>query len=271
MAFMKQRAIVPPGPGTGPSVADGRGRGRGRGNNKSAAIKGLPRINYYLPLVVTLLATLFIFLIMVFLTLVVTGNSLALWQNATSSQSDSPVMGALMCGVLAIVGTLVSLYFLFALVKGVRDLLMPVYYTRGTLSDKRIISGRLVGRWVRVAPDYAGPDLATATNITEEQVAASTDRSQIVQTRYTPPPKQTYSRRGSYLSPDRISPGLVSESRSLGAPGPRTTFRIETDVYDVLNPGDDVLVAHSRFLEHIYYVAHLRDGEWESFRNKALI
>ena len=31
------------------------------------------------------------------------------------------------------------------------------------------------------------------------------------------------------------------------------------------------MVAHSRYLEHIYYVAHLRDGQWESFRNRALI
>jgi hypothetical protein len=30
-------------------------------------------------------------------------------------------------------------------------------------------------------------------------------------------------------------------------------------------------VAHSRFLEHIYYVAHLRGGEWESYRNHQLI
>ena len=38
-----------------------------------------------------------------------------------------------------------------------------------------------------------------------------------------------------------------------------------------LSPGEHVLVAHSPHLQHIYFVARLRDGQWHVTRNKALI
>jgi hypothetical protein len=167
---------------------------------------------------------------------------------------------------LAIVG-----YFLLALIKGVRDLVTPVQYTRGSLADKRVIGGRFVGNWIGVVPSYIGSDLESASAVSDDDAAASADRTQIVQTRNAPPPRPTDRKRGGYLSPGRISSTVETDPQATGKPDKRIIFRADPAAYEALRPGEQVLVAHSRFLEHIYYVAHLRDGEWESFTNKTLI
>jgi hypothetical protein len=237
----------------------------------SKAIEGLPRVSYYPPVVITLVATLLVFVIVLMLTFIALGNSVAQWNKAGSGTEGGAAAGILICGSVFIVGAIGSVYFLLAVIKGVRDLFTPVQYTRGELADKRVIAGRVVGNWIGLSPSCVGPDLEAASAVTEEQAVASTDRGQIVQTRNAPSPRPPERRRGSYLSPDRISSTIVTDSRSTGVEGMRAVFRIDPASYDVMSPGEEVLVAHSRFLEHIYYVAHLRDGKWESFRNKALI
>jgi hypothetical protein len=239
----------------------------------SKAIQGLPRVGYFAPVVATLAATAFVFLIVLALTLIAIGNATSsLSQSGASSDTDNGG-GALFCGVLAIVGVVACVYFMFAIVKGVRDLVTPIQFTRGPLADKRVIGGRFVGNWIGVIRSYVGPDLETASAVTDEQAAASADRNQIVQTRNPPPPRPSERKRGGYLSRDRLTSTLVTDVKASAAipPGQRAVFRLDPAAYDTLTPGEEVLVAHSRFLEHIYYVAHLRDGEWESFRNRALI
>jgi hypothetical protein len=239
----------------------------------SKAIQGLPRVGYYPPLVATLAATLFVFLVVLALTVIAIGNTAASFDQSKASGDTDNGGGAFFCGALAIVGAVASIYFLLAVVKGVRDLVTPIHYTRGPLADKRVIGGRFVGNWIGVTRSYAGPDLETASAVTDEQAAASADRSRIVQTRNPPPARPSERRRGGYLSADRLSSTLVTDVKAGAAvpPGQRAIFRLDPSAYETLTPGEEVLVAHSRFLEHIYYIAHLRDGEWESFRNKALI
>jgi hypothetical protein len=239
----------------------------------SKAIQGLPRVGYYLPVISTLAATAFVFFVVLALTLIAIGNATSsLSQTGASSNTDAGG-GALFCGVLAIVGLITSGYFLFAIIKGVRDLVTPLQFTRGPLADKRVIGGRFVGNWIGVIRSYVGPDLETASAVTDDQAAASADRSRIVQTRNPPPTRPSERKRGGYLSQDRLTSTLVTDVKTNAAipPGQRAVFRMDPAAFDALTPGEEVLVAHSRFLEHIYYVAHLRDGEWESFRNKALI
>jgi hypothetical protein len=236
----------------------------------SRAIEGLPRVSYYPPVVVTLAATLFVFLIMLILTIIALGDTVAQW-NSTSTGEGGGTSGALLCGVVAIVGMIGSVYFFLALIKGGRDLFSPIQYTRGSLADKRVIGGRFVGNWIGVSPSYIGPSLQAASEVTEEQAAASADRAQILQTRSAPAPVARDRKRGSYLAPERISSTLVTDPSVPNEKDPRRVFRVETDCYEGMMPGEEVLVAHTRFLEHIYYVAHLRDGAWESFKSKALI
>jgi hypothetical protein len=239
----------------------------------SKAIQGLPHVRYYLPVVATLAATLFVFLIVLALTVIAIGNTAAAVSPSTASSNTDNGGGSLFCGVLAIAGVATCIYFLLAIIKGVRDLVSPIQFTRGPLADKRVIGGRFVGNWIGVIRSYVGPDLETASAVTEDQAAASADRSRIVQTRNPPPTRPPERKRGGYLSRDRLTSTLVTDVKASAAipPGQRAVFRLEPAAFESLTPGEEVLVAHSRFLEHIYYVAHLRDGEWESFRNKALI
>ena len=139
------------------------------------------------------------------------------------------------------------------------------------MADKRVIGGRFVGNWIGVSPTYVGPSLEAASVVTEDQAAASADRARILQTRNAPVPAARERKRGSYLSPERFSSTLVTDPSATEEKGPRRVFRVETDSYEGMAPGEEVLVAHTRFLEHIFYVAHLRDGEWESYKSRALI
>lgn len=256
MAYMKVRSLL--------------GRDKDKMPNQDFIVQGLPPINYYLPIIVTLIATLTLFLVTAFLTLIAFGNASNAWNASGSGTEGATPAGFLLCGSFGIIGAVMSIYFFYALIKGVRDLTTPLHYTRGSLADKRAVAGRMAGDWIGVSPQYAGPEVTKASVITDEQAAASVDRSQIVHTRSTPglrtPPK-----RSSYLSRDRISTQVEVAPQSLGQPGPRVVFRVDQKAYAQLQPGEEILIAHSRFLEHIYYISHLRNGQWESFKNKTLI
>ncbi len=260
-------------------------------------VSGLPKISYYVPMVATLLATIVVFLMVAVLTLVALGNASAQLGQFGSAQG-SVVLGGF-CGLLGLVGIASTLYFFMAVVKGVRDIITPVYYTRGEVADKKTVGGRKTGNWLRVVPRYTGADREAASEVSEEQKVISVDRSRIVQPRFS----SNYDDRskgsgsankpGSYLGTSRIlrnsGPAAAKGSRrkndridriaaqSFGpeafnaATEPRVTFRIEPVSFEVLEPGEEVLIAHSRYLQHVFYVAHLKDGAWESFPNKALI
>jgi hypothetical protein len=259
---------------------------------------GLPVVNYYLPLVITLLTTTLLFLVIAFLTSISFANvaralapqkgdplnALLSWPGLSGlsrlltsgdSNSGSLAGNAFFCGITGIIGLALTLYFLWAIIKVVRDLITPMHYTRGTIADKRTIAGRVAGDWIGVLPSYVGPDIARATQISDEQSAASADRSRIVNTRSTPAPRPQPQTRGAYLSPGRISvqaaPVVTASDLADEKPAHRAVFRIDAGAFSQLHADEEVLVAHSRFLEHIFYVAHLRDGEWESYKNNALI
>jgi hypothetical protein len=237
---------------------------------KATAVEGLPRVNYYGPLAVTLGATALITFLMVFLTLIAVGNTISGWNRAATNDDGNALTGVLLCGIFSIFGAIVSIYFIFALVKGIRDVMTPLHFTRGTLSDKRVISSRVAGDWIGIKASYAGPDLKSASAVSDEALAASVDRTQIVQTRNGPPPNEP-KRRTGYLTPGPLAVPVIEEEQTTGATGPRAVFRVDPGTYEVLQPGEEVLVAHSRYLEHIYYVARLRNGRWETYRNRALI
>jgi len=238
---------------------------------KSKSIQGLPSVRYYRPLIATMLATLFVFAISLIVTLIAIGNTVAQFTQPATADDSGSGGASLLCGVVSLFGLVISGYFLLAIIKGARDLMTPVQYTRGALADKRVIGGRFVGHWFGVVPSYIGPDLETASAVSDDEAAASADRAQIVQTRNAPATRPPDRKRGGYLSPGRISSTVETDPQATEKPERRIIFRADPAAYDALRPGEQVLVAHSRFLEHIYFVAHLRDGEWESFSNKALI
>ncbi len=245
------------------------------GNAIPGTLRGLPRINYYPPVVVTLMASILIFLVLAILTTSSILRLLTRLQYMASCQQVS-VVDLGLCGLVSIVLVCGTLYFAGVVIKGFRDLRSPVYYTRGTVVRGQGMGGRRSSNWLVVAPRYSGPDLPVASEVTDEQRAASPDRSLIFQPRFGPDPARrntgtynTYSTSGTYLPPDRIS----SLTRAVQGQEAQATllFHVSNMPPGMLTDGEEVLLAHSRYLQHIFYVAHLRGGEWESFRNKALI
>jgi len=217
------------------------------------------------PVVATLLAAIFVAFVLGLLTVVsirVTMSRL----NVPEGQSVDEV-GVCICGLVSLLFLLGTIFFITAVYKGVRDLLAPPYYARGTVSEKRSAGGRKVGNWLTMSPRYLGSDLSVASEVTDDQRAASPDRSQVFQPRISPGAPSVSKGGGSYLPATRISsaiPGL-DDSR------PSIVFRIDPSSYAILETGEEVLIAHSRYLQHVFYVAHLKGGEWESYRNKQLI
>src|SRR6476469_3427064 len=179
---------------------------------------GLPRVNYRPPLVVTLLAALFLLLVAAVLGLLGVINTFTEWGRASNNRVGSSFLGAGLCGLLSLVALAGVVYFVFVLSMGVRDLREKLFYTRGEVVPQRTFGGRRGKDWLLVKPEYAGTDLDTASRIDDEQRAVSVDRSRIFQPRFAPdsarkagsedagttpgPPGPT---PGGYLSPDRIS------------------------------------------------------------------
>jgi hypothetical protein len=244
----------------------------------------LPRINYYPPIVVTLLAAILIFLFIAGLGVLGALNTITQVGRIASNEAGSSAFGAMLCGTLSLLALLGAAYFLTAVIKGVRDLGEKVQYTRGTVVSRRGQS-RKADNWLAIEPSYVGPDLEAASPVNDEQRAASVDRSQIFQPRFGPTPgsprpdreerRTSTEKAGGYLSPDRISSRKEPQAPSPGdteePSAPRVVFRIDFASGAKLASDEEVMVAHSRFLQHIFYLARLKDGQWEVHRNKKLI
>lgn len=235
---------------------------------QSAPGRGLPRVNYYLPMIVTLLASILLLIVIGTIATITLLTTLTQLSRVVSNDPQASSVSAGLCGVVALASLGITIFFAISVVKGVRDLLSPVYYTRGTVADKRVLGGRRGGSWLGVFPHYAGSDQLAASQVDDEQHAASTNRSRMVQPRFASSTGSAPRKPSGYLSADRIS---AESAAALNIDKPRRIFRVDSASYKTLEAGEEVLIAHSRFLEHIFYVAHLKDGEWEAFYNKALI
>lgn len=257
--------------------------------------EGLPRFSYLPPVIATLLAAAFIFLCMLALAFFGVLNTITGFGKVINGEENASLFSSGLCGVLSLVAIVGTIYFFWATIKGVRDLVTPPYYTRGTVMARRAQEREAVGRransWVLLQPEYMGPDVARASAINDEQRAASVDRSTILNPRFPPPPNPRATRaeveaarrdlvasrsaRPGYLNPARISSSSQPSTTDLepddAARGPHVVFRVDFASKAKFMPDEEVLVAHSRFLEHVYYVARLKNGEWEAYRNRSLI
>ena|SRR5436190_3779032 len=261
-------------------------------NQADVSEGGLPRVSYYTPLITTLVACVVLFLFAAVLALTGLFNTITQWGRASNNEEGGSYLGAGLCGVLTIVAAIIMAYFGVAMVKGIRDMRQQLYYTRGTVVKRHTPAGRRADNWLMIQPAYVGPELNAATRTTDEQEVTSVDRSEIFRPRFTGDSSQEWAKRqaaeqaaqaaptstGSYLSPGRISapkdpvPFGPDEGEDDGKlPGPRVVYRIDFASKAGLAPDDEVIVAHSRYLQHIFYVARLRNGSWEPYINKNLI
>jgi hypothetical protein len=252
-------------------------------NLADAPTTGLPSVSYYPPILATLLASILLLLAAGMLGFFGILNVITAWGRASNNEGNASFLGAGVCGLLALVALVGTAYFVTAVFKGVRDLNDRLYFTRGTVAKKRTPGGRKANNWLLIKPEYRGNDQYLASLITDEQRAASVDRSQILQPRFAADERKAEGRAASaaapatfrgYLAPERISSSIVApvpEVEPEPDTGLRVVFRIDFAARANFTPDEEVLVAHSRHLEHVYYVARLRNGEWEAYRNRKLI
>ena len=229
---------------------------------EGGAERGLPQVSYYPPVIVTLVAAVFLLVVLAVLTFITGLAAITQAGRVGDSQASGAGLTMFACGLVSLLCLAATVFFVWSVIKGVRDLLSPVYYTRGVVADKRVIGGRRSGTWLGVFPNYSGHDLAVAS-----QIATPLSAGKAAYSGEAPPGGAAAARKSSgYLSADRISADADKE-----APAYRHIFRVDAASHAVMEAGDEVLIAHSRFLEHIFYVARLNGGEWESYKNKALI
>lgn len=234
---------------------------------KGVSEKGLPRVNYVPPVLGTLSATVLVLVVLGLLTIITGLAAVTQFGKVSSNDAQGSALTLGLCGLASLLCLGATVYFAWTAIKGVRDLFTPLYYTRGIVADKRIIGGRNTGTWLGVFPSYSGPDLAVAAKIESLQPLGSlayVDRSRGAQGQG----ETSRGKSGGYLSADRISASAAEENAT---PTPRRIFRVDPASHAVLESGDEILVAHSRYLERIFYVARISNGDWESYRNKALI
>ena len=249
--------------------------------------EGLPRVSYAPAVVVTLLAAVLLFILMLVLTFFGIANTATIIGRLNTTTSPTTGFDVAACGVPTLVALTGTVYFFTAIIKGIRDLGTPLYYTRGTVVVRREVQTRKGNNWLLLEPQYSGPDLTQASIISDEQRAFSVDRSQILQPRFAPGKVRRMTTaddeslkhdlaitegQSGYLNPARISANQpLPNVEPGGLPSPRVVFRIDFASKAGFKAGEEGLVAHSRYLQHVYFVARLRNGEWEVYRNKSLI
>src|SRR5438477_13135491 len=99
-------------------------------NLAEATATGLPRVNYYPPVVITLVAALFLFFVSAVLGLLGVINTFTEWGRASKDQAGSSFLGAGLCGVLSLAALAGVVYFVIVVRMGLRDLGEKPFYTR---------------------------------------------------------------------------------------------------------------------------------------------
>ena len=217
-----------------------------------------------------------------FVALVTLSATFQQWDRFNRGDAEQSPFSLAVCGLTGLVSLLATAYLVTAVIKALRDLSAPIVYTRGTVVEKRDVRGRKPSNWLMVAPTYVGPDLSQASAVSDEHRQASrpsSEQSRIYHPRYASDDKEQPSAQatsGSYLPASRIStdqaaPASTSELDSSQRHPRGILFRVDKLSSDLLDANEEVLVAHSRYLQHVFFVSHLRGGEWESFPNKQLI
>ena len=241
---------------------------------------GLPKINYMPAIVATLAAAALLLLIMVLLAFFGILNTATQFSGASQNEPGRSSAGGILCGVLTLFALVGVVYFFLALVKGVRDVGSAPYFTRGSVIVKPGEQVRNAKNWLLIEPEYVGADLQAASVISDEQRAVSADRSTILNPRFAPSGdkrgqgidkdglrrdiEKTGNTSSGYLNPSRISANQPTpELETQLAPRPKAVFRIDFANKAGFDTGEEVIVAHSRYLQHVYYIARLRGGEWE--------
>jgi hypothetical protein len=245
-----------------------------------------PRVNYLLPILATLGSTLIVIVLFAVLAFAAGSFSLRQLTEPTDDAMGSGLTGGL-CGLLALILLGSILFFLEAILKGLRDLTQPMQRLAGWVDEKYIGRGGMGGHWVIVRLDGPPPTAPTAASVLGTAAAPAPTAP--------PAPVAPPARRGGRAveAAPTTTPGFgagladVQQKTRRSAPAPAAApvpeppprrdrantrlFRLDKPVYTALRPGEPVTIGYSRFLEHVYYVEHQEGDTPVVLYNKALI
>ncbi len=242
-----------------------------------------PPVNYRLPILATIASTLVVITLFVLLAFFTAAWSLRQFTTTADDGTGSPLIGGL-CGVATLAMIAGVVYFSLAVIKGVRDLTTPLQHLPGYIERKYTGMGRTGGFWIVVRTGDRPLPIASSARLTPPPPPA-------------PPPvpapsaASTGSTTSTGTAPGGFGGGLAEIARQVStaprppaeasspAPAPPAAtdwtkshiFRVDKAVYNALRDGEPVVIAYSRFLEHVYYVEHTEAGEPVPLRNTSLL
>ena len=245
-------------------------------------MNNISQTRYLLPILATLGSTLIVILLFTVLAFAAGAFSLRQLTEPTDDTLGSGLTGGL-CGLLALILIGSVLFFLEAIVKGVRDLSQPMQRLDGWVDHKYVGRGGMGGHWVIVRLDGPPPTAPRTVGVLTAPAPA-------------PAPVATPVTRGGrpVEAAPTTTPGFgaglaeVQQKTRRSAPAPAPIapapapppvrdrantrlFRLDKLVYNALQPGEPITVGYSRFLEHVYFVEHHEGETPVVLDNKALI
>ena len=221
------------------------------------------RVNYAAPLWATISASLLLVLVVGFLAIL----SFTGLINLIVNEHDG--FTALFCGLLNLILFAGLAFFVVAITKGVRDLSTPLQLTNGLIVDHSYRQQRGGGAyWLVVDTDAQSEPAPVMRYIPMSQSKAlKNDNTRLV-----------FGANPSADDPDIPAPAPAEDDpKQIFARNERLTlptilrFRVDKPVYESLRLNDRVTIAHSRFLQHVYYVQQWEGNQGVVLKNKSLL
>ncbi len=216
------------------------------------------RVSYNTPLVATIAASLVLLLVVIFLAAIGLGNTITLIH-----QEDG--LSAAFCGVVTLVLLVGVAFFATAVIKGVRDLFTPLQLSTGLIVELTARAQRGGGAyWVMIDPDLEAETPAPVGHYIplSESPALGLDHTR----RVFGVPSNTDPAPEPEPEPE---PDLDAILR--GDKGHLLRFRVDKPVHQSLRLDERVSIAHSRYLQHVYYVQQWQGNSSVVLQNRSLL
>ncbi|PZS03484.1 MAG: hypothetical protein DLM69_02925 [Candidatus Chloroheliales bacterium] len=219
------------------------------------------RVNYQAPLWATIAASAVLLVVVGALALI----SLTGLFNLVFNEHDA--FTAIFCGLLNLLLLASVGFFAIALTKGVRDLTTPMQFTNGLIIDHSYRQQRGGGAYWLVLDTEAEAEPAPVMRYIpmSQSKALKNDDTRLV-----------FGANPSAGDADLPAPAEDDPGR-LFARNERLTsaivlrFRVDKPVYESLRLNDRVTVAHSRYLQHVYYVQQWEGNHSVVLKNRSLL
>ncbi len=221
------------------------------------------QVNYAAPLWATISASLLLVAVVGFLAILSFTGLINLLVNERDGFT------ALFCGLLNLLLFTGLAFFAVAITKGARDLGTPMQLTNGLIVDHSYRQQRGGGAyWLVVDTDAQSEPAPIMRYIPMAQSKAlKNDNTRLV-----------FGVNPAPADPDVPTPAPAEDDpNQIFARNERLTmptilrFRVDKPLYESLRLNDRVTIAHSRYLQHVYYVQQWEGNHGVVLKNKSLL